>query len=330
MSLDQARALVRGLCDVANIEFIDITGGEPLLYPAEIKELAKLANERGKRVRVVSNGFWAASVERAEKVVHEMRYAGVQSIGISIDEWHLEHLRPELINNYVDGCRRAGMQPFVSCVVRGDGDNVSVVGLPPAVVEVLTAYGINTAECIDFRDWARQRREIGTVFEEHCAKYRILVTWQILTGEGRARNLAIHQRSFNDTPQEPCEAAGNLPTIDEAGRLFPCCSPWVSRKEHAFAVVTGGDIGTAIAEMHDDPLVTLIRTSGPKAVIDALKRRGVVFPEQHSGICNQCGMFLDRVPLEEVRRVAAEVLADRVHHSLLQLLGLGPKQEAVS
>src|SRR5262245_13009048 len=112
MTLDQARALVRGLCDVPDIKFIDITGGEPLLYPKEIKELAKLAKEQGKQVRVVSNGFWAASVERAEKVIREMRDAGVESIGISIDEWHLKHLRPAMIHNYIAGCRRGGMQPF--------------------------------------------------------------------------------------------------------------------------------------------------------------------------------------------------------------------------
>lgn len=320
--LDRARALalVDGLSQVPGLRYIDLTGGEPMLHADDVLAIASAARTRGKAVRLVSNGFWARTVERAREVLVALKDAGVTSVGLSIDEWHLPFIPPEVIHNYLAACRDVGLVPLLSCVVATSARDGA---WPAKVVSLLERYGIDRQACVELYAWGQGRgREPGA--EERDARAGVvLINWQFLTGEGRARELGVPTQPFTGAPDEPCRMAGRLPTIDEAGRLFPCCSPWISRKTHALADVTGEDVPAAIAAMQREPLVELIHRIGPRALLQELIRRGWDLRQDQSGICNQCGIMLDAVPLPVLRAVAAEVLRARTAAALG--LGLGPQ-----
>jgi hypothetical protein len=313
MDLQTAIGLVAGLADQPGIDFIDISGGEPMLFRRELLTLAKAAKEAGKTLRIVSNGFWAKSAQSATAILAELQGAGVSSVGLSIDVWHLNHLNSGLVQHYLDGCRAVGMQPLLS-VVLGDPTLSYSDPFPIQLEELLARYRVDRKECVDVYTWAQCRARLDppdvAKYDQASAQRLVLVAWQPLTGEGRAVNLEVATKPFQESTPEPCAAAGKMPTIDEAGRLFPCCAPWISRKNHPVTTVVGGAVGSALKVLHEDPLVKVIHDRGPQVLIEHLRARGIDFPEEHSGICNQCGMLLDRVKMSELRRAATQILAE--------------------
>jgi hypothetical protein len=230
-----------------------------------------------------------------------------------MDVWHLDHLDPRRVRYYIEGCRAVGLQPLLSGVLPPDDSMAFDDPFPDALVELLREYGVRRSECLDVYTWAHRRAELGPVdrdaFDRLSAAQRVLVAWQPLTGEGRAVHLEVSSRPFAETAPEPCGAAGELPTIDEGGRLFPCCAPWVSRKDHALATVDGANVGDELARMRRNALVRVIHDRGPQVLVEHFRERGYDFPLEHSGICNQCGMLLDAVPLEELQCAAKELLS---------------------
>lgn len=311
MQLDDALRYIRELAEVEGLEFVDISGGEPMLFRRELGELARAAAEAGLILRITSNGYWATSPDRASLVLASFVADGAGSVALSIDDWHLDHLDPRRVEHYVAGCRRVGLQPLLSGVLPVEDGMSNTDPFPARLAVLLRRYGLDPADCVDVYTWADHRRRLPTeqrtAYDRTYAERAVLVAWQPLTAEGRAVNLEVRTQRFAESEPEPCSAAGDLPTIDEAGRLFPCCAPWVSRKEHALADVSSGGTATAVARMRREPLVRVIHTLGPQVIVERLRRDGVAMPERHSGICNQCGMLLDRVPLDKLRDVATEI-----------------------
>jgi hypothetical protein len=313
MELKAAVKLVAGLAGQPEIDFIDISGGEPMLFRKELLSLARVAKAAAKSLRIVTNGFWAKSAERATAILAELQSAGVSSVGLSIDVWHLDYLTPSLVRHYLDGCRAVGMQPLLSGVLSSSTISYSDP-FPTQLEALLNLYGLSREECTDVYTWAQQRARLDVLeraeFDRASAQQLVLVAWQPLTGEGRAIHLEVATKPFHRSTPERCDAAGELPTIDEAGRLFPCCAPWISRKEHSVTQVVDGAVGPALKVLREDPLIKVIHDRGPQVLIEHMRARGVNFPDEHSGICNQCGMLLDRVKMSDLRQAALQILSE--------------------
>lgn len=78
--LDQAQEL-------GTVEWVYFEGGEPFLYYAALLEGVRDAARRGFQVGIVSNGFWATSVEDARSALKP--FAGyLGDLSISSDEYH--------------------------------------------------------------------------------------------------------------------------------------------------------------------------------------------------------------------------------------------------
>lgn len=315
LPLQRALDLVDELCAAPWLTFIDVTGGETLLRRRDLLDIARRVKSHGKSVRVVSNGYWARSERKAVEVLRELIDAGVSSVGLSIDEWHLDHLPSDCVHHYIAAARTVGLIPLLSCVVRsppqGAGDRAQ------DLLALLERYGVDRRVCLEMDRWSGIRSEMDvdarSDFDRDVAATRILVGWQLLTGEGRAAHLDLGslEENLETAVPTPCAAAGDLPTFDEEGRLFPCCAPWCSRKQHAFERRAGEAADAAVVRMRSDPVVRVIHDRGPLVLIRKLEKRGVSFPKTHSGICNQCGMLLDRAPPDLLRDAAQDVLGDR-------------------
>ncbi len=315
MNLDEALALVDGLAAQPHIRFIDISGGEPMLHPKEIEAVIRRVKSHGKGVRLTSNGFWASTPKRAEAVLRRLKEAGLDSIGLSLDKWHLEFLPANLARCFVDACRIVGFPPLVSCVVRGSA-NDAATGAPQELKSLLDYYGLAAERATDLNDWGAYMDSLSeserSAFLEETIQKRLLVNWQFLTGEGRAAARLMSEVDtalLSQTPQTPCPVAGRMPTIDQAGRLFPCCAPWVNYADRAFAKVSGATVGAEVAAMETRPSLQVIRRWGPKRLMLELMARGHSFPERNSGICNLCGQMLEQVDLSTLDAAAEAILA---------------------
>ena len=79
-ALDQAVA--------AGVTSIEIEGGEPFLYYPLVLETLRLAKERGLKRGIVTNCYWATSVDDARLWLEPLLELGIDSLAVSDDEFH--------------------------------------------------------------------------------------------------------------------------------------------------------------------------------------------------------------------------------------------------
>lgn len=73
-----------------SIKVLVLTGGECLLIEKDLKEIISYAANRGLIVRIVTNGYWATTLQKAEKTIIELKSAGLKEINFSTGDDHQE------------------------------------------------------------------------------------------------------------------------------------------------------------------------------------------------------------------------------------------------
>jgi hypothetical protein len=94
LTLGQIREILSQACDHEGMEWIYFEGGEPFLYYPTLVEGIRLAHLRGFRVGLVTNGYWATSVEDA---IHWLAPVNgrIHELSISRDDLHMGQERAE-------------------------------------------------------------------------------------------------------------------------------------------------------------------------------------------------------------------------------------------
>jgi len=97
-SIDPAVAVdaVRGAAS-AGVASVILTGGEPFLVRPLLATVVAAAASAGMRVAACSNGWWGGDRARARSWLAEVREAGLGSLLLSTDRWHLDHVSVEAV-----------------------------------------------------------------------------------------------------------------------------------------------------------------------------------------------------------------------------------------
>ncbi len=115
MSLDTAATIIEEMagCNVTGISF---TAGEPLLFPEELDFLIRLCKKHDVYSRVVTNGFWAGTQQRSDRVVSGFIQSGLSQLRISYSRWHQKNIDRNNIVKAVSSCKKFGLDYFISFV----------------------------------------------------------------------------------------------------------------------------------------------------------------------------------------------------------------------
>lgn len=96
---------------VANPESFMVFGGEPMLYPDRAIAIFKKANElKFPEIEMLTNGVWGKSKEKAEKLAVKLKKAGLNTVGISVDAFHLQWIPLEYSRNAASALLKAGVK----------------------------------------------------------------------------------------------------------------------------------------------------------------------------------------------------------------------------
>ncbi|MER7076735.1 4Fe-4S single cluster domain-containing protein [Saccharopolyspora kobensis] len=85
--------------------FLDLSGGEAMLHPKEVMEVASAARDLGYYVCLNTNAYWARTPDRARGVVADLKAAGVQAIFPSASAYHLKYVPLERVMNARAACQ---------------------------------------------------------------------------------------------------------------------------------------------------------------------------------------------------------------------------------
>jgi hypothetical protein len=121
MTLAQIRNVLQQAVELGTVEMVYFEGGEPFLfYPIMLEglqEAAALGFKRG----IVTNCYWATSVEDAVQWLRPIAEVGVHDLSLSSDLFHGEAMMTQAARNGVEAAERLGLPEGVITVEVPEG-----------------------------------------------------------------------------------------------------------------------------------------------------------------------------------------------------------------
>lgn len=161
MTLRDVRHILQQAKDVGTVESIYFEGGEPFLYYVVMLKGVELAADMGFKVGLVSNAYWATSVEDAVEWLRP--FAGVLSdISVSSDVYHWNERLSRQVSNAREAAEQLGIPVGVISIAEPEASSVeAAIGhLPPKETGVM--YRGRAAEALV----SRAPRQPWTQFTE--------------------------------------------------------------------------------------------------------------------------------------------------------------------
>jgi len=88
MTLEQIRRIFDQGQALGSVESVSFEGGEPFLYYGPLVEGVQQARARGWKTEVISNAYWATSLEDALVWLRPLAQAGLDDLLVSEDDYH--------------------------------------------------------------------------------------------------------------------------------------------------------------------------------------------------------------------------------------------------
>ena len=87
-ALRQLRELMREIRKIGTIDTVYFEGGEPFLFYAVLLAGLRMVREAGLQAGIVTNGYWATSMEDAKQWLRPMLDLGIVDFSVSDDKFH--------------------------------------------------------------------------------------------------------------------------------------------------------------------------------------------------------------------------------------------------
>jgi pyruvate-formate lyase-activating enzyme len=258
---------------------LHISGGEPLLFPDDVRTLSTLGRQLGLPVAVATNASWATTFDKARHLLS--RLPGVSQLLISTDVYHQEFAPVERAVNAAAAALDVGLTVTVNiCRPRG-----AVSTTVENFKELLASHG-------DQIDVVTSDLELG----------------------GRADNLKeARWRSLSpDLPSGGCMQV-RRPVILENKSVLACCNTTVAKRVSASPLNAGTIGGSAnlrslLFALRSDPIIQILNVFGPSYFAQRLSHaaRRLLQKEYVIGdICSLCAdMMSDQTITTEIKSIA--------------------------
>jgi hypothetical protein len=246
--VDEAAAL--GL----NIVF---SGGEPMMRPDLVYELADRVRDSGVSLAIYTNAFWARSLDKALAIVDKLRKAGIDTLLTSTDVFHVEFVPAECVDHACRAASARGMRVEVAVPARA-------------------------------RD-----REAESLAERLRAIPGLTVKTHGIARVGRASELKPNAFSFS-AHDRPCSVLGQLALMPD-GNIYGCCAASIHFGPDS--PLTAGrfpdhSLKALVRRLRTRVLLDDIQEQGPlrAALSEAIRHPGFSMKIRHSysDICATC------------------------------------------
>ncbi len=295
------------LIDEAAAEGYDLvafTGGEPMLYGVGLRSLVGRSTAHGMPTRMVSNGFWARTPQKAARALDPLVAAGLGELNVSTGDEHARFVPVERVFHAV----RAAMDRGLRCAI---------------MIETRADNRINRQALCDhptFRELFAGRDQEQVVFCES--------PWMPLDAHdhysyppGRTINAA------NLFRRPGCDSVIDTTTVLADGRIMACCGLGTQKiPELEIGNVATDDVGTVRRRAEADFLKRWIRDEGPERILAwaAAKDPRIVWEDQYAHKCQAClRVYTDPLVADVVVEHHQEKILDVLSSEWLMYGGLG-------
>lgn len=237
------------------------TGGEPLLYPEEIRELIGLARGLGLTVSLVTGCGWAKEEERIEPLLVELAEAGLAHLVISWDPFHEPFLRRATAVRVAQVAAEQGLRPKIRSAFR--------------------AFDSPERR-------AHYYAEFAPFAEEHESAEVLPV--------GRGADLSEESFAWSSGPPGGFCPSVVLPVVRWDGTVYACCGPSLDARPGSPLI-----LGNALEEPLDrilergrtDPVLHAIHTIGLREMWRLIGEDEGPEGRRYAGLCQACLALTD-------------------------------------
>jgi hypothetical protein len=121
MTLAQIRQVLRQARDLGTVTMVYFEGGEPFLFYPIMLEGLREAAALGFKTGLVSNSYWATSVEDAVEWLRPIAEVGVADLSLSSDLFHGEAMMTETARCAVEAARTLGLPEAILALETPEG-----------------------------------------------------------------------------------------------------------------------------------------------------------------------------------------------------------------
>jgi hypothetical protein len=281
---DMVKILDGVLAEAKHIKVVVFAGGEPLLLGDALLAGIRTVKKYGAITRVVTNGYWATSLDEARRVVKMLRDAGLDEMNISSDDHHLPYISLQRVRYAYQASRELD---FLSVAIANCGGPMS--HLTPEALE---------AELAPLGAMDRRYNPDGTAIMQAWTPgtQKVLMSNSPLQRIGRGIDKIADEElpaGYPDLPDRGgCPWALRSAAISPSGHLLSCCGFELDGNP----ALDYGDLKSQPAadllDAADDDVVTnLIGILGPPKLMDLLKRQWpdeVKFDKDYRSYCEVC------------------------------------------
>ncbi len=118
MSFEQICKIIDNRVTRNTIRQVGFSGGECFLYPELLERACQYIQDTlGVPISITTNAFWAETPRKTQKILKLFFHAGLRSLLISVDDFHLQFLTEKCITNCVQEARNIGIKVTLQVIV---------------------------------------------------------------------------------------------------------------------------------------------------------------------------------------------------------------------
>lgn len=251
-----------------SIKVLVLTGGECFLLGEDLYSIIEYASNRGLIVRVVTNGYWATSLEKTHEVLNRLRQIGLKEINFSTGDDHQEWV------------------PY---------DNI-VFGSMAAIDNNLTCIiNVETHDQTSFRSKSFYDDVRLKDYLSYDRKNRLMITNGVWIPFKKECDIKYVNTYLDEGENNRCRSLFNTIAINPYSNLLACCGLTC---EYIPFLRLGSLYKHNIKELYERQFLDFIKiwlfTDGPYAIMQYVyKKRGMAFSFK-GHICSICAeLFKD-------------------------------------
>jgi organic radical activating enzyme len=244
--------------EIPTIRVVVFTGGEPTLRKDVLLRGIRRVREAGYLCRVVSNGWWASTPEKAREMVAELKAAGLNELNTSYDDFHAPFASVDKIVNLVRAALEADLRVAVG-----------------VIADPRSTYGSS-----------RMREELcrGLEMTAEQLEARVYLLEDYPTPSGTGESLDVTGLDARAKLEMGCPEVIKTLSVHPDGTVKVCCG---HTQFYSKDLTLGSLREERLAEMVDrgkqNIVYWLVHMLGPKRILDQLGVGGT-----YSSICHAC------------------------------------------
>jgi len=287
LSLGDMIRYIDEACELGTVGQVVFSGGEPTLLGDDLFAAIAHAHGRGLLTRVVTNGSWGTTPDRADEFLARLIGAGLHEINISLDDLHQDWIPFESAKN-----------AFLACVRRKFRCLLAHKVLEGATI---TRSYLEQRLGVELVEFSRDRSYTP---DEEC---RLVSTGVVVPVGPEPEGYSPDDLTYGQF-RGSCGSVLRDIIIGANHQLLPCCGIVTKNlPELTFGDLREKRMIDAIEEANQDLIANWLALEGPAAIAEFVKRRdpSVPFDRRYTGICHICNEVLTRA---DVRRVLIDHL----------------------